>query len=181
MRLSEWRAGAPVRDALGPRVLAVVEPVLSALGAEPDPHAWVAWGDDPGVRHVLFVPTAAGLIVCHVRTNIPTEGARANARVVRWSRVQVGELGIETQAGHRVASFQVEGQVLRGPDATGDRIAAFGLAVLAAIDGRHVPDPGGAMPRRARGSRKPAAAAAKAAKPQPGARRAAPTARATGG
>src|SRR5262245_6946672 len=41
MRLSEWRARAPHKDAGSPRLAAVVDPVLAALGSGPDPHCWV--------------------------------------------------------------------------------------------------------------------------------------------
>jgi hypothetical protein len=116
--------------------------VLSALGVlDTDPDAWVVWGEDPGTRYVVLVPTAAGLIVTHVRVNVPGEGPRASAKLVRWGRVQIGELGIETQGGHRLLSFQLEGQILRGADEEADQIGAFALAVFAAIDGRSSPSP----------------------------------------
>ncbi len=44
MRLLAWRAGAPRREAPGPKARAVVEPVPATLGAEADPHVWIAWG-----------------------------------------------------------------------------------------------------------------------------------------
>ncbi|HEX2755110.1 MAG TPA: hypothetical protein VHM48_06585 [Candidatus Limnocylindrales bacterium] len=139
MRLSEWRASAPARDAAGPKVAAVVDPVLLALGAGPDPHCWVAWGEEPANRFTVFVPTEPGLIVCFVRVTVAGEGPRATTKLVRWSRVSIGELGVETQAGHRMLSFQLESQVLRGVDAEADRAAAFALSVIAAIDGRPLP------------------------------------------
>lgn len=55
MRLSDWRSRAPHKDAMTPKVLAVIEPVLASLGADPDPSSWVVWGEDPGVRYVLLV------------------------------------------------------------------------------------------------------------------------------
>jgi hypothetical protein len=149
MRLSAWRTRAPLRDALGPRVLAVVEPVLAALGAEPDPHAWIVWGDDPGIRYPILVPSPAGLIVCHVRVNVPGEGPRASAKLVRWSRVQLGELAIETQANHRLITFQVEGHVLRAADAEADAVAEFAVRLFAGVDGRPVPEPAGGRRRSA--------------------------------
>ena len=139
MRLSEWRAAAPNRDAGGARVAAVVDPVLSALGAEPDPHAWVAWGEEPGTRYTVLVPTEPGLVACFVRVLVPGEGPRASAKLIRWNRVAVGELAVEAQHGHRLLSFQVEGQVLRGVDAEADLVAAFALRLIAAIDGRPLP------------------------------------------
>src|SRR5512141_1741987 len=139
MRLSEWRATAPARDAVAAKVAAVIDPVLVGLGADPDPHCWVAWGEEPANRFSIFVPTEPGLIACFVRVNIPGEGPRATTKLIRWNRVSVGELAVETQAGHRMLSFQLETQVLRGVDAEADRAAAFALRVIAAIDGRPLP------------------------------------------
>ena len=139
MRLSAWRAAAPHRDAVTAKVAAVVDPVLLAFGAEDDPHCWVAWGDEPGTRFTVLVPTDPGLITCFVRVNVPMEGPRASAKLIRWNRVAIGELGVETQAGHRILSFQIEGNVLRGVDVEADRVAAFALRVIAAIDGRPLP------------------------------------------
>ena len=138
MRLSEWRANSPSKDAAGPKVAAVVDAVIEALGAEPDPHCWVAWGEEPSIRYTILIPTEPGLITSFVRVNVPGEGPRATTKLVRWSRVSVGELAIETQAGHRLLSFQVEQQVLRGADAEADQIAGFALRVIAGIDGRSV-------------------------------------------
>lgn len=139
MRLSEWRAKAPAKDAAGPKVAGVVDPVLKALGAEPDPHCWIAWGEEPANRFTVFVPTEPGLIACFVRVNVSGEGPRTTTKLVRWSRVSIGELAVETQAGHRMISFQLESQILRGADAEADRAAAFALRVIAAIDGRPLP------------------------------------------
>jgi len=157
MRLSEWRSTGPVKDAGGPNVAAVVDPVIEALGAEPDPHCWVAWGEDPSIRYTILVPTEPGLISSFVRINVPGEGPRATTKLIRWSRVSIGELTVETQAGHRLLSFQVEQLVLRGADEEADRVAAFALRVIAAIDGRTIqPD----IERKGRpASRKPKAAA----------------------
>jgi len=141
MRLSEWRKAAPVKDAVGPKVSAMVDPVIAALGAEPDPHGWIAWGEEPAVRYSLFVPTPAGLITCYVRVSVPGEGPRASAKLVRWNRVQTGELAVETQAGHRLLSFQLEQSILKGADAAADRVAAFALEMFDAIDGRVRPEP----------------------------------------
>jgi hypothetical protein len=148
MRLSDWRASQPTRESMTLKVLAVVEPVLAAMGAEKDPQCWVAWGDDPSIRYTILVPTAPGLLNCGVRVNIPGEGPRVSAKLVRWNRVQLGELAVETQAGHRVTTFQVEQHVLRGGDAAAERIADFALALFAAVDGRPMPDLAGERPRR---------------------------------
>jgi hypothetical protein len=139
MRLSEWRAKSPSKDAGGPKVAAVVDAVIDALGAEPDPHCWVAWGEEPSHRYTIFIPTGPGLIASFVRVNVPGEGPRATTKMIRWSRVAIGELMVETQAGHRLLSFQLEQQVLRGADEEADRVAAFALRVIAAVDGRAIP------------------------------------------
>jgi hypothetical protein len=139
MRLSEWRATAPARDAASAKVAGVIDPVLLALGAGNDPHCWIAWGEEPANRFTVLVPTDPGLIVCFVRVNVPGEGARATTKLVRWSKVSIGELAVETQAGHRMLSFQLESQVLRGVDAEADLAAAFAIRVIAAIDGRPLP------------------------------------------
>jgi hypothetical protein len=141
MRWSGWRAKAPFKDSISPKVLAVIDAALSGLGADPDPECWVVWGDDPRSRYLLFAPTASGLVVVNVRVSVPGEGPRAGGKVVRWSRVQLGELGIEIQGGHRLVTFQVEAQVLSGADAAADAIAGFAHALFAAVDGRPVPVP----------------------------------------
>lgn len=164
MRLSEWRAKAPSRDAGGPKVAAVIDAVLDALGAERDPHCWVAWGEEAAIRYTIFVPTETGLISSFVRVNIPGEGPRATTKLIRWSRVSIGELAIETQAGHRLLSFQIENQVLRGADAEADRVAAFAMRVIAWIDGRPIP---ANVERSGRGSRAARAAAKPVAKRPP--------------
>jgi hypothetical protein len=158
MRLSEWRTGAPHKDSLTPKVVAVLEPVLAAMGAEPDPSCWIAWGDDPAVRYSILAPTAPGLIVVHVRVNVPQEGPRAGGKLIRWSRVQIGELAIEMAGGHRLLSFQVEGQVLRGSDDDADAISAFALELIAAIDGRPFTPPTTGRERLRAGAGKPTAA-----------------------
>lgn len=136
MRLSDWRVHAPHKDAMTSKVITVVEPVLATLGAVPDPTCWVVWGDDPGVRYAMLVPTDAGLLQVLVRVNVPGEGPRASGKVIRWSRVQVGELALEMANGHRLVGFQVESHILRGADDNGDNIASFALELFARIDGR---------------------------------------------
>ena len=125
--------------------------VLASMGVEEDPECWVAWGDDPSIRYGILVPIHAGLVVCVVRVNVPGEGPRTTGKLVRWSRVQLGELAVETQAGHRIVTFQVEQYVLRGVDQQADVVGAFALALFAAVDGRPMPDLGG--PRRRRPTR----------------------------
>ena len=172
--------------------MAVVMPVLAGLGAEADPDAWVAWGDDPAQRFAMLVPTIGGVIVCNVRTNVSGEGPRASAKLVRWSRAQLGELAVETEGSHRMASFQVEGQVIRGADTVADDVTTFALTLIAGVDGRTMPQPkAGAAKRGARsgtaGSKKAPASVAKAPaarRPASGASPVAPSTRArrsTGG
>ncbi|HEY7523413.1 MAG TPA: hypothetical protein VH720_07130 [Candidatus Limnocylindrales bacterium] len=151
MRLSDWRRKAPHRDAMTSKVLDVLEPVLVTMGTDPDPECWVAWGDDPGIRYAVLAPTPAGLVLVHVRVNQPGEGPRAAAKLVRWPRVQFGELAVETQAGRRLLSFQVEGQILRGVETEAELISTFALQLLAASDGRTFVAPARAR-RRATGS-----------------------------
>ena len=142
MRFSEWRGRAPMKDSVGPKVIPVVEAALVTLGAEPDPECWVAWGDDPAVRYLLLAPTPSGLVQLNVRVNVPGEGPRAGGKIVRWARVQLGELGVEIQGGHRLVTFQVDTLVLNGVDEAADRVAAFAQALFAAIDGRVATDAG---------------------------------------
>jgi hypothetical protein len=141
MRLSDWRARAPAKDAVSTRVDAVVTTGLTTLGADADPDCWIAWGDDPSVRYLILAPIAAGLIQLNVRVNVAGEGPRASGKVIRWHRVQLGELGIELQGGHRLATFQIDTQVLTGADEVADRIAAFAQVLYAAVDGRPIPSP----------------------------------------
>lgn len=162
MRLSDWRAKAPVKDSVSAKVLAVVDAALTMLGADRDPECWVIWGDDPSVRYLLLVPTASGLVQVNVRVAVPGEGPRAAAKVVRWGRAQLGELAVEIQGGHRLVTFQVESQVLTGADAAADAITAFAQAVFAAIDGRPAPVAargGKASPGAVRGAAKRGTAA----------------------
>jgi hypothetical protein len=157
MRLSEWRNRAPRKESMTPKVLGVIEPVLASLGAEDDPSCWIVWGDDPEARYVILVPTESGLLQVLVRVNVPQEGPRAAAKVIRWNRLQVGELALEMAGGHRLLGFQVESHVLRGADDEGAEMAAFALELFARIDGRPFtarPARGG---RATSGSAKPAA------------------------
>jgi hypothetical protein len=138
MRLTEWRTKAPVKDALGARVLDVVVPVLGVLDVEADPQAWVHWGDDPGSRYTIYAPIPAGLVVVAVRT-MGASGPRATAKMIRWSRLQLGELSVETEGSHRMISFQLESTVMRGADEVADAVGRFALVVLAAVEGRPWP------------------------------------------
>ena len=149
MRLSDWRARAPVKAAVATRVTGVVTTGLTTLGAEADPDCWISWGDDPAVRYLVLAPIPAGLIQLSVRVNVAGEGARASGKVIRWHRVQLGELGIELQGGHRLATFQIDTQILTGADEVADGIAAFAQVLFAAVDGRPLPAPARTGRRRA--------------------------------
>ena len=76
------------------------------LGAEADPECWVVWGDDPGVRYIILVADrrAASSRSTSGSTS-PGEGPRAGGKVVRWNRVQLGELAVEIQGGHRLVTL----------------------------------------------------------------------------
>ena len=150
MRLSDWRSVAPHANSVSDKVIATIEPVLTGLGAEQDPQCWVAWGDDPAARYTVLALANAGLVLCSVRVMVPQEGPRAAGKLIRWSRVQVGELGVERQAGHTVVNFQVEGQLLRGVDDEVVRVTEFALDVFAGLDARP-------FPSRARAPQEPGA------------------------
>ena len=126
--------------------------MLRALGAGPDPEGWVVWGEEPGIRYTIFVPSPAGLIARLRPGQRPGRGSAGEREARPLEPLQLGELAIETQGGHRLLSFQVEGQILKGADAKADRVARFALELLAAIDGRELPpEPsakGGAAGRR---------------------------------
>jgi len=136
MRFTGWRARAPQKESLTPKVEAAIKPALVALGGEADPETWIVWGDDPTARYTLLALSPAGLIIVAVRVNVPQEGPRTSAKLVRWDRVQTGELAMDVAGGHRHVSFQVEGQIMRGSDTDADDISAFALEVFAGIDGR---------------------------------------------
>jgi hypothetical protein len=136
MRLGEWRKAAPNKESMSNGVLAVLRPVLVDLGADTDPDCWVAWGDDPETRYSVLAPTAAGLITVAVRV-VGAEGPRATAKLVRWSKVSISELGIESVGGHRIVAVQVESLVLKGNDVEADRICEFVRGLIAGVDGRN--------------------------------------------
>jgi hypothetical protein len=118
------------------RVMAVLNPLLHDLGADPDPECWVVWGDDPEFRYAILAATPAGLISVAIRLSGPEGGPRATAKLVRWSKLTVSELSVEASGGHRIVAVQVEGQVLKGVDQEADRICEFVRGLIAGIDGR---------------------------------------------
>jgi hypothetical protein len=139
VRLSEWQARTDHRDSMAEKVLAPVRDGLALLGAERDPECWIAWGDDPQARWTILAPADAGLVQVNVRVNVPGEGPRAAGKLIRWHRVQIGELSVEIQGGHRLLTFQVESLLLHGADAEADAVAAFVERLFAALDGRAQP------------------------------------------
>lgn len=189
MRLSAWRLKAPGKDGLNPRIIESVGMILTALGTDADPHGWLTWADETGSRWAFMAPCEAGLAVVNVRAGLPTEGPRAGGRLVRWTKVQIGELAVETERGHRLVMFQVEGQPIRGTDDQADDVAEFASLVLAGVDGRKLPDldgPGAGSAKAASTGAKPGAksgaksAGGSAAKP-PAAPAARPSARPAAG
>lgn len=136
MRLSEWQARTPHRDSMAEKVVGPARDALALLGAERDPECWIVWGDDPQARWTLLAPTGAGLVQVNVRVNVPGEGPRSAGKLIRWHRVQIGELSVEIQGGHRLLTFQVETYLLHGADAEADSVAAFVELLLAGMDGR---------------------------------------------
>ena len=85
MRLSEWQAVAPSPASVAPKVLEAVESVLLGLGADADPTCWVAWGDDPAIRYTILALAEAGLVICHVRVNVPQEGPRVGGKLAQMA------------------------------------------------------------------------------------------------
>jgi len=140
MRLSGWRSKAPGKDGLNQKALDLVGSILASLGAEADPHCWITWGDETGSRWTLMAPCSAGLATVNVRAGGVGEGSRAGGRLIRWSKVQVGELAAEAERGHLLVMFQVEGQPIRGTDDHADDVAAFAGLTLAGLEGRPLPN-----------------------------------------
>jgi hypothetical protein len=138
MRLSGWRKTAPAEESMTVEVLAMLEPVLADLGAEADPVCWVIWGDDPRVRYSILVPTIAGVVVAGVRTASQGGTPRAAAKLVRWPKLAVSELNLESSGGHRIVAVQVEMLVLKGVDEEADRICEFVRDLIAEVDDRHL-------------------------------------------
>lgn len=138
MRLSEWQARFAHRDSVAEKVLDPARDALALLGAERDPDCWIVWGDDQQARWSILAPSPAGLVQVAVRVNVPGEGPRAAGKLIRWHRVQIGELSVEIQGGHRLLTFQVESSLLHGADSEADAVAEFVDNLFAAMDGRSV-------------------------------------------
>ena len=176
MRLSGWRSRAPGRGGIDQKVIDAVASILAALGAESDAHCWVSFGDESGSRWTLMAPTEAGLVAVNVRPGAPGEGPRAGGRLIRWTKAQLGELAAETEHGHRIVMFQIEGQPVRGIDDDADEVAAFARLAIAGLEGRPLPDldAGARRPGRpaarpsAKPGAKPGAKSGAASSPKPG-------------
>ena len=93
MRLSEWRATRATqgRDDAEGAGRHRADPGGAWRGH--DPIVLDRVGRRPGRPLRVLVPTDAGLLQVLVRVNVPGEGPRASAKVIRWSRLQLGELG----------------------------------------------------------------------------------------
>ena len=118
MLLSEWKKTAPNREAMSNKVLAVLKPVLADLGADGDPACWVLWGEDPEFRYSVMAPTQAGLVTVTVRLNSGSgDGPRATGKLIRWGKLQVSDLGVESADGHRLG-------LVAGVDGRAYRVAA---------------------------------------------------------
>ena len=59
MRLSEWRAVAPARPSVDPKVSPSSSRCSRRSAPARDPHCWVVWGDDVTSRWQVLVPHAA--------------------------------------------------------------------------------------------------------------------------
>lgn len=138
MRLSDWQASPRGQKVMTDKVASAYDPALAVIGAEPDPVAHIVWGEEPDRRYLILAATDAGLVIVNVRVNVPQEGPRASAKLVRWSRVQVGEVSVEAHHGRRHVTSQIESVVLQGTDEEADEIGAFVAHVLGRIDGRVV-------------------------------------------
>jgi hypothetical protein len=136
MRLSEWRENAPLAEAASDAVMAVVEPLLVDLGASADPESWVVWGEEPGMKYSILAPSLGGLITVVVRPLGSQDGPRAVAKLIRWSKLAVSELNIDSTGGHRIVAVQVESHVLKGVDEEADHICEFVRDLIAGIENR---------------------------------------------
>ena len=94
-------------------------------------------GRRSGRRYTVLALSAPGLVLVAVRVNVPQEGPRTSGKLIRWNRVQTGELAMEIGGGPPAHQLPGRGPRLRGSDAEADEIA-------------------GVRPRRVRGDGRPA-------------------------
>ncbi len=134
MRFDDWRATPEGERHLTERLVALIDPVSRVLGVGTETACHVVWGDQPPARFQVLLATEAGLAVLNVRVNVPQEGPRISGRLVRWGRVQAGEVTIEAHSGHAQVSAQFEGQVLQGLDTAGERIAEWMIEVYRRVE-----------------------------------------------
>lgn len=139
MRLSEWCEGAPVAESVSAPVMALVESLYADLGVGEETDCWVLWGEDPAMRYTILAPSLAGLAIVSVRPTGSADGPRGNGKLVRWSKLSVSELTIESAGGHRIVAIQIESNVLKGVDDEADRICDFVRIVLAGLENRSEP------------------------------------------
>jgi hypothetical protein len=135
MRFADWQATPEGSRYLSDRLVKLIESAAHTLGARDATPCYVAWGEQPEARFQVMLSTDGGLAIFSVRANVPQEGPRLSGRLVRWARVQVGELTFEAHSGHVQVSAQFEGQVLLGLDAAGERIAEWMTEVYRRVDG----------------------------------------------
>ena len=112
MRLSEW-VGDRTAQGVGarPRSSRVVEPMLAMLGCDAGPGVLGRLGRRPRRRATRSSrATDAGLVQVNARVNgARAKGPRAGGKLIRWNRVQVGDLAVEMQGGHRILSYHARG------------------------------------------------------------------------
>jgi hypothetical protein len=134
MRFAEWRDGPEGRQRLPEKVIFLIETVTQTLGADGEVSCYVVRGDQPDSRFQVLAATSAGLMALNVRVNLPQEGPRVSGRLVRWGRVQAGEVAIEGHGGHVQVSAQFEGAVLQGLDSAAREIAVWMTEVYRNLD-----------------------------------------------
>ncbi|MGC8634130.1 MAG: hypothetical protein ACP5VP_05630 [Candidatus Limnocylindrales bacterium] len=135
MRFADWQATPEGSRYLTDRLVPLIESAARTLGAHDATPCYVAWGDQPEARFQVMLSTDGGLGIFNVRVSVPQEGPRLSGRLVRWARVQAGEVTFEAHSGHIQVSAQFEGQVLLGLDEAGERIAEWMTEVYRRVDG----------------------------------------------
>ena len=135
MQFSDWCETDEGRRRIPEPLVTLIGNAMRTLGVPLDAPAHVIWGDQPGQRFMVMLACDAGLAILGVRPSTPQEGPRVSGRLLRWSRVQVGELAIEAHHGHVQASAQMEGQVLQGLDAAGAQVAGWMAEVYRRVEG----------------------------------------------
>ena len=139
MRLSEWRAKAPVREGLGAKTMAVVTPGARRPGRRGGSAGLGPVGRRPGHQvHDLRADDRPASRSCPSGQSRRV-GHRATAKIARWSRVQIGDAGRRDR--RPAPDDQLPARVVGPPRArrnVADSIGRFALVLLAAIEGRPV-------------------------------------------